>query len=1091
MIRRVLVGVSFLLLLPLFASATTCLDLSRTLSQGSTGSDVSRLQEFLRTNAGYAGAISGNMGPLTIAALTRWQVYKGIIPTAYSPGAGTTGPKTRAAMACGSTPLTTSTRAPSASPTPAASPTVASLLAQLNTLKQRLAELQGSPSPVSASVTFSRTLDIGARGTDVTALQTLLKSSGFLSAEATGYFGTQTRAAVIAYQRANALDAVGTVGPKTRALLNVQTGTTSRPPPAGGGGGGGGNPHPRTFASCSLDSTTLSSGQSQTFYSNRSVQSPLQCSSVAQIRTCLDGVLSGIGTYATCTEVTVPERASCTVGSTTIKDGETGTFYSSDSAITPTLCSSISQTRTCTDGTLSGSATFNIASCEQKTTLPTIQASCMLDGETLQSGSSQTFYTSKAVSFGTLCSSVAQSRTCADGALSGSASFAFATCSVAAPSSCTQNGVSVSHGASQTFYSSQTLPYGQQCSAISQSRSCSNGTLSGQSTYQYATCVVSAPPLLAPTVTFTQTLATTTSDGTTGESFTVGWSATGATACTVQKSFPDGTIANPWGSGVSGSQVASPFKLGIHKWWIDCTGNGGTTHKEFIHDVVTSQATDITENFNSREGFSLKVSGDPALIDYAIENGMLKLTHRPHDRVNFGGVEKSYEVDLSKTVWFDFRFRMQEQLLGQDLYTTLKFNGREDLSLTIEINSEQHWKHVYLDGKGEPACTAKPSDDEYIIGASPALFQSSETRVRYPTGYTKPYTEWTTYSIKYEPPPAAGGQGVFTFYVDGREVPGVKIDEPGKILETRTSGLAGMKRVPVTVSFGLLMDGREHGYPGNRYGVRGRGCYADATPARPVPVTYPAKFANNDGSAFKTDWMKKFDAIAVLLMDATKGVGLPCSEYQTPRSSHGLFEAINACGIPTGTFGVYDKYQRRLAQSASQPVSGSVRTDLENRIWNGIYEGTIDFDAAVLMGTIPLPNADHLIWGYTPAGARAKLQASLDRQAQFYAHLAPPERYVWDMLHDKGGTVEAAHLGYVTPVALRASDIWQVLSPQEKADIQAPSTPVPGVFYWDYFRISYSPPQVVANNSQTNTNLASALTALEGVMKTLLGIFGR
>src|SRR3989344_3492323 len=182
------------LLLPLSVSAASCVDLSRTLSSGSTGSDVSALQQFLKSNAGYAGTISGNMGPLSVAALARWQVYKGIIPAAYSPGAGTTGPRTRAALAC--------TRAPSASPTPAASPTIASLLAQLQTLQARLAQMQGA-SPTSAT-TFTRTLDIGARGTDVTALQTLLKSKGFLSAEATGYFGTQTRAAVVAYQRANA-----------------------------------------------------------------------------------------------------------------------------------------------------------------------------------------------------------------------------------------------------------------------------------------------------------------------------------------------------------------------------------------------------------------------------------------------------------------------------------------------------------------------------------------------------------------------------------------------------------------------------------------------------------------------------------------------------------------------------------------------------------------------------------------------------------------------------------------------------------------------------------------------------------------------
>jgi len=183
--RRVVAALAFLCLLtPLFSSAATCLDLSRTLAPNSKGADVSKLQEFLRDNAGYGGAISGNLGPLSVAALTRWQIYKGIIPAAYSPGAGTTGPKTRAALACTSTPKTTTTTTTN---------TTSSIL--------------------------SRTLTIGARGTDVTALQTLLKSSGFLSAEATGYFGTQTEEAVKSLQEQNNLAAVGIVGPKTRELL--------------------------------------------------------------------------------------------------------------------------------------------------------------------------------------------------------------------------------------------------------------------------------------------------------------------------------------------------------------------------------------------------------------------------------------------------------------------------------------------------------------------------------------------------------------------------------------------------------------------------------------------------------------------------------------------------------------------------------------------------------------------------------------------------------------------------------------------------------------------------------------------------------
>jgi len=72
--------------------------------------------------------------------------------------------------------------------------------------------------------TYSTMLKVGSTGADVTALQTQLGVT-----PATGYFGMKTQAAVKAYQTANGLDAVGYLGPKTRALLSAGTtgGTTS------------------------------------------------------------------------------------------------------------------------------------------------------------------------------------------------------------------------------------------------------------------------------------------------------------------------------------------------------------------------------------------------------------------------------------------------------------------------------------------------------------------------------------------------------------------------------------------------------------------------------------------------------------------------------------------------------------------------------------------------------------------------------------------------------------------------------------------------------------------------------------------------
>jgi len=76
----------------------------------------------------------------------------------------------------------------------------------------------------AATLNFLNNLGIGSRGADVTALQQFLIDDGYsIPAGATGYFGAQTRAAVIAFQKARGIAQVGVVGPLTRAELNRGT----------------------------------------------------------------------------------------------------------------------------------------------------------------------------------------------------------------------------------------------------------------------------------------------------------------------------------------------------------------------------------------------------------------------------------------------------------------------------------------------------------------------------------------------------------------------------------------------------------------------------------------------------------------------------------------------------------------------------------------------------------------------------------------------------------------------------------------------------------------------------------------------------
>lgn len=74
---------------------------------------------------------------------------------------------------------------------------------------------------ISSAATFERQLQLGMRGSDVTALQTFLASDSTLYPQGliTGYFGSLTRAAVMRFQARNGISQVGRVGPQTLAAL--------------------------------------------------------------------------------------------------------------------------------------------------------------------------------------------------------------------------------------------------------------------------------------------------------------------------------------------------------------------------------------------------------------------------------------------------------------------------------------------------------------------------------------------------------------------------------------------------------------------------------------------------------------------------------------------------------------------------------------------------------------------------------------------------------------------------------------------------------------------------------------------------------
>ena len=277
--------------------------------------------------------------------------------------------------------------------------------------------------------------------------------------------------------------------------------------------------------SCNSPCGMLSEGGTCTAYQNSSAPCGGSCPS--EVRTCTGGTLSGSFTNASCS---VTACLNCTLDGVTVNHGNSRTFYQSSSPAGP--CSG--QNRTCTDGNLSGNSSYNKASCTagctgtpwgnvahgysntayQASSVPCGSScnsqtrtctsgsmdgsftntscsmatclNCTLDGVTVDHGDSRTFYqTSRAC--GQACTAIDQSRTCTNGALNGSASYSKASCPAESCASCTLDGITRNDGQSYTFYqSSRTC--GQACTAIDQSRTCNNGTWSGNSSYNKASC---------------------------------------------------------------------------------------------------------------------------------------------------------------------------------------------------------------------------------------------------------------------------------------------------------------------------------------------------------------------------------------------------------------------------------------------------------------------------------------------------------------------------------------------------------------------------------------------------------------------------
>jgi len=106
-------------------------------------------------------------------------------------------------------PASTVNTTPVVTPTPAViTPTVPTPTPEVTT------------STASTVFKFTKTLNLGSKGAEVSKLQQKLKTLGFYTGKIDGGFGVATEKAVKAFQKAHKLTQVGSVGPLTRALLN-------------------------------------------------------------------------------------------------------------------------------------------------------------------------------------------------------------------------------------------------------------------------------------------------------------------------------------------------------------------------------------------------------------------------------------------------------------------------------------------------------------------------------------------------------------------------------------------------------------------------------------------------------------------------------------------------------------------------------------------------------------------------------------------------------------------------------------------------------------------------------------------------------
>jgi len=173
------------------------------------------------------------------------------------------------------------------------------------------------------------------------------------------------------------------------------------------------------------------------------------------------------------------QNLTCTFNGQTYQNGASIPGFSANSVSFGSQCSSVAVSGTCQNGSITNAPAYSSCSVQ-------VAASCTFNGQTIASGTSVQAFASGSVSFGASC--VSEQRTCNNGVLSGTNTFA--ACSVGQASSCSFNGQTYNHGDSVPGFSSNSVAFGNSCSSVSTSGLCQNGSITNQPAF--ATCSVQA-----------------------------------------------------------------------------------------------------------------------------------------------------------------------------------------------------------------------------------------------------------------------------------------------------------------------------------------------------------------------------------------------------------------------------------------------------------------------------------------------------------------------------------------------------------------------------------------------------------------------